>query len=150
MSIRLETAADNHKVPVIEYDGRVMHLGSMYDGREAASIWCDVNLIEKKENLILFGLGDGQIALEAAQRLKGYVYVYEPDKEILDRMKSSRIYKKLRSEQRVRISGDITDTDRWMILLKPFFCMCIRDIESALGMMRFLRYRKSSGRRWRT
>lgn len=114
MKIIIETAKDGHRVPVIDRDGAQIHLGSMYDGRHAASEWCDYNLSEEKENMILVGLGDCQIALEARERLKEHLYIYEPCKEIMDKMKTTPLFKKLQKLNITEISGDRDRIETWI------------------------------------
>ena len=95
MKIRLEEAADGHVVPMLNVDGGCIHLGSMVDGRYAASVWCDRNLADNTEVLILVGMGDLQIIWKASQCLRERIVVYEPVKELLNHMRKTEIYAKL-------------------------------------------------------
>ncbi len=114
MKVKIETARDGHKVPVVETEEKTIHLGSMYDGRYAASVWCDKNLSERSGSLILVGIGDCQIALEAAKRLKDHLLVFEPDKSIFDKMKTTSLYKKLQGMPNTEISNDKNKIETWM------------------------------------
>ncbi len=114
MKVTIEQAKDGHKVPVIETDGKIVHLGSMYDGRYAASVWCDRNLSKRSGSLILVGIGDCQIALEAASRLKNHLLVFEPDKEVFEKIKTSRLYKKLQGCSNTEISTEVDRIEVWM------------------------------------
>ena len=118
MKIRVEKSKDGHVVPVVTDDqGQVRHVGSMYDGRYAAKKWCDSRLEHGTIDLVLMGMGDMQIVLEASERLRGDVFVFEPCKEIFDLMKTAPIYKKAIKNTHVHVTTDIKEFSTWTTAL---------------------------------
>lgn len=105
MTIKCETlrAKDGHPVPVLRSERGVRHLGSLYSGRYAAFVWGKKWLSDRTENLILFGMGDCQILLEAADKVPGKVLVLEPEDKVYQVMKSSNLYKKAVKNKRIYI-----------------------------------------------
>ena len=105
MTIKCETlrAKDGHPVPVLRSERGVRHLGSLYSGRYAAFVWGKKWLSDRTENLILFGMGDCQILLEAADKVPGKVLVLEPEDKVYQAMKSSNLYKKAVKNKRIHI-----------------------------------------------
>ena len=105
MTIKCETlrAKDGHPVPVLRGERGVRHLGSLYSGRYAAFVWGKKWLSDRTENLILFGMGDCQILLEAVDKVPGKVLVLEPEDKVYQAMKSSNLYKKAVKNKRIHI-----------------------------------------------
>ena len=100
---RLITAKDGNKVPVITHEGKEVRLGSLYDGRYAAERWAKAYLPEGTENVILFGLGDGQLVLLELERIMGRIYVYEPNENLYREMRHTSVFKKIQASGRVHI-----------------------------------------------
>ena len=99
----LEAAQDGNYVPAMEIGGAVRALGSRYDGKYAAEIWIEGNVGDGTENVILFGLGDGLLALALAERIPGRILIYEPEEKLCSLLRSKPVYKKLNSTHHVSI-----------------------------------------------
>lgn len=84
VSCEFLTVRDGHTVPVFCIDGRRRTLGSCYDGSHAAKVWLNQFDTGQTENMILFGMGDGEIAEEARRRFPGEIMVYEPCRRLYD------------------------------------------------------------------
>ncbi len=110
-SCTLKKAKDGHDVPVLRLEQQVNQeiiqqeivLGSLYDGRHAANRWCECYVGEKAENVIMLGMGDGQILLELLERIPGCVIVYEPIESIYQEMLHSKLMKKIQKSGRIFI-----------------------------------------------
>ena len=89
IKMRIEGAADGHVVPILQVNEGDIHLGSMVDGRYAASVWCQKNIHDEMEVLVLVGMGDLQIVREASGRLRERIVVYEPDVGIYETMRKT-------------------------------------------------------------
>lgn len=98
-------AKDGHMVPVLHSEQGTRHLGSLYSGRYAAFVWGKKWLLEQTENLILFGMGDCQIVLEAASHVPGKILVLEPEEKLYQAMKSSSLYKKAVKNKKIQFFG---------------------------------------------
>ena len=115
--IRIETAKDGRKVPVFMVDSKPIHLGSMYDGDNMAKIWCDRTICSDNQDMLLVGLGDCKIALEARERLGGVLYIKEQEKSVYECMKNSAIFKKLSRRSDVMISTEVNTAGKWPYML---------------------------------
>lgn len=98
---KLESAFDGNQVPVYERDGQKKHLGSRYDGRYMANKWLEYHVDDHTENLLLFGIGDGQIVRAALEYVPGNIVVFEPSGEIYQAVKKTEIFKKITGVSRV-------------------------------------------------
>ncbi|MBO4396724.1 MAG: motility associated factor glycosyltransferase family protein, partial [Eubacterium sp.] len=115
MKITVEKARDGHSVPIVEEEGRTYHLGSMYDGRMFAKIWCDHHLDPNATvDLVLMGMGDMQIITEAESRLRGDIFVYEPCREIFNQMKTTPLFKKAQKQYHIHITTDFHEFSVWL------------------------------------
>ena len=123
----IETAKDGHKVPVFVIDSKPKHLGSMYDGDHMAKVWCDRTIQPDNQDMLLVGLGDCKIALEARERLLGNIYIYEPEKAIYENLKNTAIFKKLSRRNDVFVSTDAERAGKW-----PFELFNMDRIETSL------------------
>lgn len=96
-------AKDGSMVPFISRNGETFRLGSLYNGRYAASRWIAGHVQERMENVILFGLGDLQIVLQLLRKIPGYVLVYEPDPAIYHAVRQSVLFSKFQKEEKLYI-----------------------------------------------
>ncbi len=100
---RLITAKDGNKVPVITHEGKEVRLGSLYDGRYAAERWAKRYISDGTENVILFGLGDGQLVRLLTEIVPGKILVYEPNDALYREMRHTSAFKKIQANKRVKI-----------------------------------------------
>ncbi|MCH5252740.1 MAG: motility associated factor glycosyltransferase family protein [Lachnospiraceae bacterium] len=100
-------AQDGKLLPVVRKDGKEIRFGSVYNGNYAAERYLDYYVSIGAEYAILFGMGDCQIVLGLAERLPGYIMVYEPEESLYRAMSETPAFKKLQSIPRVMITcGD--------------------------------------------
>lgn len=99
----LKQAMDGGMVPVVTRGADTFRLGSLYNGRYAASRWIEGHVEERMEHAILFGLGDLQIVLQLLRKIPGYVLVYEPDPAIYHAVRQSVLFSKFRNEEKLYI-----------------------------------------------
>lgn len=116
MKAFFEMALDEHKVPVVEIDGVKVHLGSMGDAKYASTAWKRQSIPEDREitSLMLFGIGDGQIAVDALEYAKESLIIYEPSKEVYNLVKTTSLFKKLNKYPQVRITTDLSDFNKFV------------------------------------
>ncbi|MCH5266609.1 MAG: motility associated factor glycosyltransferase family protein [Lachnospiraceae bacterium] len=99
----METAQDGNPVPAMEINGTARTLGSRYDGGYAARVWIDCHVSAEVENMILFGLGDGQLVLALLEAVPGSILVYEPEEEVYSLLKNKAVCKKINAQRRVSL-----------------------------------------------
>ncbi|MCH5252743.1 MAG: motility associated factor glycosyltransferase family protein [Lachnospiraceae bacterium] len=136
---RLLIAKDGNKVPFLESDGGEIRFGSLYNGSYAAGRWLQYHIAEEIENVVLFGLGDGQILRGLLERIPGSVFVYEPSEALYREMRHTAICKKLQVEKRVRIfSGKQSFTELcvalWELLNENYVDTTAFRIHSGYGI----------------
>lgn len=150
-SCTLQKAKDGHEVPLLRLGQQNISLGSLYDGRHAAKRWCDYYVGERAENVIILGMGDGQILLELLDRIPGCVIVYEPMEMIYRELIHTRIMKKIQKTGRIFIFPGISSyielskkihamlnedyVDSTLLLFHPRYLeFCMEEKERLLGL----------------
>lgn len=114
MIARMGIALDGHKVPIVEINGSEIHLGSMGNAKYASTVWRGRNIPKDREvtSLMLFGIGDGQIAVDALEYAKESLLIYEPCKEIYNMVKTTAVLKKLNKSPQVIITTDLSEFNK--------------------------------------
>ncbi len=98
---RVEQIEDGRDVPVVMWGGTEYALGSLYSGTHAADVWLSQFDGNSSENLILMGMGDGQIIGQALEVFRGRILVWEPEPAVCFCMNETEIYKKIKEEPRI-------------------------------------------------
>ncbi len=115
---RLITAKDGNKVPVITHEGKEVRLGSLYDGRYAAERWAKRYISDGTENVILFGLGDGQLIRLLTEIVPGKILVYEPNDALYREMRHTSVFKKIQTNRKVELYVGESDRSKMNLALR--------------------------------
>ena len=103
---RWEKALDGHEVPIVSVHNQEYCFGSRYDGNHMAHMWVQFHINIDIENVILFGIGDGQILLRLLEEIKGKIIVVQPNDVLLRTITHKGFWKKVQKSRKVTIFSD--------------------------------------------
>ena len=103
---RWEEALDGHLVPFLNINGQEYCLGSRYDGHYMAQTWINFYVDQDIENIIFYGIGDGQIILQLMEIIRGKIIVIQPDDSLLHSVRQKGFWKKIQKCRKVILFSD--------------------------------------------